>query len=80
MARVLPQQRLLLELLVESGDFAVPSPVGETILWRTLKECEVSGYLGLREISPDIHRVSITPAGRTKASLSSTPLGARRSE
>ena len=68
MARVLPQQRLLLELLVASGDFAVPSPDGETLLWRTLRECESAGYLGMREISPGIHRVSITPAGRLKAS------------
>ena len=64
MARVLPQQRLLLELLVVSGDFAVPSPNGETLLWRTLKECKESGYLKMREISPGIHRVSITPKGR----------------
>ena len=67
MARVLPQQRLLLELLVVSGDFAVPSPNGETLLWRTLKECKESGYLGIREISPGIHRVSITAAGRLQA-------------
>ena len=64
MAAVLPQQRLLLELLVVSGDFAGPSPDGDTLLWRTLKECEESGYLSLREISPGIHRVSITPSGR----------------
>ena len=64
MAPVLPQQRLLLELLVVSGDFAVPSQEGETLLWRTLKECEKSGYPSLREISPGIHRVSITPSGR----------------
>ena len=68
MALVLPQQRLLLELLVVSGDFAVPSTDGETLLWRTLKECEDSGYLGMRKISPGIHRVSITPAGRYHAS------------
>ena len=68
MNQVLPQQRLLLELLVVSGDFAVPSPDGKTLLWRTLKECESSGYLGLREISPGIYRVSITPAGRSQAS------------
>ena len=68
MARVLPQQRLLLELLVVSGDFAVPSSDGETLLWRTLRECELAGYLRMREINPDIHRVSITPAGRLKAS------------
>ncbi len=64
MALVLPQQRLLLELLVVSGDFAVPSPDGETLLWRTLKECKESGYLDMREISPGIHRVSIKPRGR----------------
>ncbi len=64
MARVLPQQRLLLELLVASGDFAVPSPDADKLLWRTLKECEQAGYLGMREISPGIHRVTITPAGR----------------
>ena len=68
MARVLPQQRLLPELLVVSGDFAVPSPDGETLLWRTLKECEESGDLDMREISPGIHRVAITPAGPLNAS------------
>lgn len=67
MAQVLPQQRLLLELLVASGDFAVPSPNGETLPWRTLKECESSGCLGMRKISSGIHRVSITPAGRLRA-------------
>ena len=67
MARVLPQQRLLLELLVVSGDFAAPSPDGETLLWRTLKECDSSRYLDMREISPGIHRVSITAAGRLQA-------------
>ena len=68
MTQVMPQQKLLLELLVVSGDFAVPSADDETLLWRTLKECGESSFLDLREISPGIHRVSITPTGRMQVS------------
>ena len=66
MANIMPQQRLLLELLTMSGELGVPGAPDGSLLWRTLKECEQSHLLKLTEISPDIHKVEITGAGRVK--------------
>jgi hypothetical protein len=64
MTTVLPQQRLLLELLVMSGDIAVNEEDGDSMLWRTLKECEENGWTKLETVSQEFHSVSITEAGR----------------
>ncbi len=64
MDKVLPQQELLLELLTVSGDIAVPGPPDESLLWRTLRECQQARWLALSEISPGIFKVRITASGR----------------
>ncbi len=64
MTTVLPQQRLLLELLVMSGDIAVNDDDRDSILWRTLKECEDHGWTKLSTVSQGFHSVAITEAGR----------------
>ncbi len=61
---VLPQQRLLLELLCMSGDIAVPLDSEDSILWRTLYECQDEGWVRVREIGSGMHRVSVTAVGR----------------
>ena len=61
---VLPQQRLLLELLVMSGDIAVNEEHKDSLLWRTLKECEENRWTRLETVSQGFHSVTITPAGR----------------
>jgi hypothetical protein len=64
MTTILPQQRLLLELLVMSGDIAVNEDEGDSLLWRTLKECEENGWATLAVVSQGFHSVTITEAGR----------------
>ena len=64
MATVLPQQRLLLELLVMSGDIAVNDENKDSLLWRTLKECEENRWTRLGFVSQGFHSVTITPGGR----------------
>lgn len=59
-----PQQRLLLELLTMSGDIAVPMEAKDTILWRTLDECEQQRLVALNNINDSICRVSVTALGR----------------
>ena len=61
---VLPQQRLWLELLVMSGDIAVSEEDRDSMLWRTLKECEENGWTKLATVSQEFHSVTITKAGR----------------
>jgi len=65
MSSILPQQRLLLELLVMSGDIAVEEGEKDTLLWRTLKECEARGWTRLTPVSQGFHAVTITDAGRS---------------
>ena len=67
MSVTLPQQQLLLELLVMSGEIAVPSDAGDTILWRTLRECRTAGWLTSVEISPGLFSIQITTKGRRAA-------------
>ena len=64
MTTVLPQQRLLLELLVMSGDIAVNEDKEDSLLWRTLKECEENGWTKLETVSQGFHSVTITEPGR----------------
>lgn len=66
---VLPQQRLVLELIIMSGDIGVPESDEDTILWRTLRECAAARWITLTEISPKIHRVSITAVGRMASAI-----------
>lgn len=64
MSDILPQQRLVLELLSMSGDFAVPVTDETTVLWRTLHECQVNGYVRITEISSGVYKVQLTLSGR----------------
>lgn len=59
----LPQQRLLLELLVMAGDIAVTTAPDDSVLWRTLRECQKSGWITLNRFA-DTHAASITTTGR----------------
>ena len=61
---MLPQQRLVLELLSVSGDIAIPRAPDDSILWRTIKECEGEGWLSVGSINPRIFKISITGGGR----------------
>ena len=67
--KILPQQRLVLELIIISGDIGVPESDEDTILWRTLRECVEMGWITLTEISPKIHRASITNLGRMASTI-----------
>ena len=62
----LPQQ-LLLELLIMSGKIAVPGDAGDTILWRTLRECRTARWLTSVEVSPGLFSIEITAKGRRAA-------------
>lgn len=64
MPNVLPQQRLLLELIVQSGDIAVPAVDNGTVLYRTLKECERSGWLNIKSFGAGFDKASVTDQGR----------------
>ena len=66
MTKILPQQELFLELLVMSGDIAIASQEQpDSILQRTLKECEKSGWVKLSVFGAGFNKASITPAGRS---------------
>lgn len=63
--KILPQQRLLLEVLSMSGDIAVRvAQDDETILWRTMRECEKRRWLTLHEINDHYFKASVTAVGR----------------
>ncbi len=64
MPETLPQQRLLLELMVMSGDIAASTSDKDTILWRTLGECDAAGWLTLENVTTGYAAASITAAGR----------------
>jgi hypothetical protein len=63
-ATVLPQQRLLLELIAMSGDIAVLNIAKDSILWRTLEECRLKGWLKISTISQGVHKASLLDPGR----------------
>ncbi|NQV54720.1 MAG: hypothetical protein HQ503_02580 [Rhodospirillales bacterium] len=69
MASILPQQMLLLELLVMSGDIAVSDNREDTILGRTLKECESSGWITTKQFGAGFNKVTITATGRKASGL-----------
>ncbi len=64
MNKILPQQQLLLELLVMSGKTAMATSDRNTILWRTLNECEEAGWLTFEKGIPGYDAAEITEAGR----------------
>lgn len=64
MNEILPQQRLLLEVLVMSGDIAVKSLSEDSLIWRTLKECEKSRWIEINEFCPGFYKVNVTESGR----------------
>jgi hypothetical protein len=64
MPKTLPQQQLLLELLVMSGQIGVAAGAQDTILWRTLLECQAAGWLTRVEVSPGLFSIEITQKGR----------------
>jgi hypothetical protein len=71
MAALLAQQRLLLELLVMSGEIAITTEPDESLLWRTLRECEDARWARITEISPGIRKAELTGGG--KLALASKP-------
>ncbi len=64
MANILPQQQLLLELLIMSGDIATSDADEETILHRTLKECEAVDWVKISRFGEGFNKTSITVIGR----------------
>ncbi len=64
MSNILPQQQLLLELLVMSGKTAIATSDRNTILWRTLGECEDVGWLTMEKGIAGYEAAEITDAGR----------------
>jgi len=61
---MLPQQRLLLELIVYSGDIGIPDLEAETIFYRTMKECQTSGWIKVAHFGAGVNKLSITEMGR----------------
>jgi|GEM_PF-2850457 len=51
-----------------SGDVAVNEGGGDSLLWRTIKECEEKKWLKRRTVSQGFHGISITDPGRTAVS------------
>jgi hypothetical protein len=51
---------LLPELLVMSGEIAIAIEPDDSLLWRTLLECEAANWAKLTEISPGIRKVGLT--------------------
>jgi hypothetical protein len=47
-----------------SGDIAVPVTDETTVLWRTVHECRVGGYVRVTEISTGIYKVQLSLSGR----------------
>ncbi len=69
MSDVLPQQKLLLELLIMSGDIAVADNISDTILERTVVECEKKGWVKRSVFGAGFHKTTITEAGRQASGL-----------
>lgn len=63
----------MLELLRMSGDIAITEGNHQTILWRTLTECRGKGWITVTEVSPNVHSVSLTAAGRRTVEAESKP-------
>ncbi len=71
LSSLLPQQQLVLELLRMSGEIGVTEQTGETILWRTLRECRSKGWIATTEVSPGVYSVALTPSGRRRIEAAS---------
>jgi hypothetical protein len=69
MPKILPQQILLLELLAMSGDIAVTSAASDSLIWRTLTECQREGWVTVIEVSPGVHSARVTKQGRGMINL-----------
>ena len=69
MASLLAQQRLLLELLVMSGEIAITTEPDDSLLWRTLHECEAANWARLTEVRPGIRKVELTGGGKLALKL-----------
>jgi len=69
MKNVLPQQKLLLELLIMSGDIAVADDIKDTILERTIQECESKGWVKRSIFGAGFHKTTITSLGRVASGI-----------
>jgi hypothetical protein len=69
MNEVLPQQKLLLELLIMSGDIAVADDISNTILERTIIECEKHGWVKRSQFGAGFHKTTVTESGRGASGL-----------
>jgi len=69
MSKILPQQQLMLELLAMSGDIAITATAPDSLIWRTLSECQRAGWVTVIEVSPKVHSASITRQGRAIINL-----------
>jgi hypothetical protein len=47
-----------------SGQIGVAAGAQDTILWRTLLECQAAGWLTRVEVSPGLFSIEITQKGR----------------
>ncbi|MBF0391972.1 MAG: hypothetical protein HQL38_04760 [Alphaproteobacteria bacterium] len=65
--KTLPQQRLMLEILRMTGDVAITAPPDQSLIWRTLRECEQEGWLVTKQINPTLWKASLTEKGRALA-------------
>jgi len=64
MSSILPQQRLLLELLIMSGDIAISNDINDTILEKTLHECQNRGWIKTSSFGAGFSKAIITNIGR----------------
>ncbi len=64
MVEILHQQRLLLELLSMSGNIAVPDSDNGTLLYKTLCECNIAGWIKLTPFGDGFNQAAITASGR----------------
>lgn len=64
MSSIFPQQRLLLELLVMSGDIAISDDIDDTILEKTLHECQNRGWVKTSKFGAGFSKTVITDSGR----------------
>lgn len=54
-----------------SGEIGVTEQAGETILWRTLRECRAKGWITTTQVSPGVYSVALTASGRRRIEAAS---------
>jgi hypothetical protein len=54
-----------------SGEIGVTEQTGETILWRTLRECRAKGWITTTQVSPGVYSVALTTSGRRRIEAAS---------